>query len=403
MSNPKITVVIPTRERCDVLEYALRTATSQNYEHLEILVSDNCSGDDTAGVVQRANDRRIRYINPGRRLSMSHHWDFALEHVQDGWVTFVGDDDGLLPNSVRRIANIILQTDAKVIRTENCMFVWPGMPEHPNGQLIVPMAHGLERRSSAQWLQKVLAGMARYSQLPMIYNGGFIHRTVLEQIRSPAGTVFSSVNPDVYTAIAIARSIESYVYVREPLAIGGTSRHSNGHSAFSVSATRNKEAFQQFQSEGNIPFHADMPTMSDGSLPLSLQACVYEAYLQSGTVGCGMAEMNHQRQLAVILATAGKHRKSIEDWGRLFANRHGIDYPAAHRAAARLRPWLQGGEFSQKLKRAFGSVVTDKLPLSNIHDASIAAAVIRSKPGRTDSLRFLANESLKALGVRPGA
>ena len=62
MPAPKITVIIPTRERCDVLESSLRTVTSQDYDNLEIIVSDNCSTDDTEGVVRRANDQRIRYV-----------------------------------------------------------------------------------------------------------------------------------------------------------------------------------------------------------------------------------------------------------------------------------------------------------------------------------------------------
>ena len=114
MENPKITVIIPTRERAVVLENALRTVTSQDYKNLEIIVSDNYSMDGTDKVVEQAKDSRIRYLNTGKRLSMSHNWEFALSHVQDGWVTFIGDDDGLLPRAISRIAEIIQQTKAHV-------------------------------------------------------------------------------------------------------------------------------------------------------------------------------------------------------------------------------------------------------------------------------------------------
>jgi hypothetical protein len=178
------------------------------------------------------------------------------------------------------------------------------------------------------------------------------------------------------------------LFIREPLAISGTSMHSNGHSAFSVSTKRNLQAYSQFSSEGNIPFHLDMPTMEDGSLPLSLQACVYEAYLQSAPLGGGVDEMNHRRQLAVILATSGKRRAMIDAWSRKFAERHELDYDGANRAAGRLRPKLQVRALGQKLGRVLRSVVTDKLALRNVHEASIAAAVIRATPGRGDSVRF---------------
>jgi glycosyltransferase involved in cell wall biosynthesis len=190
MATPRITVIIPTRERCDVLESSLRTVTSQDYDNLEIIVSDNCSNDDTEGVVRRANDSRIRYLNTGERLSMSHNWEFALSHVEDGWVTFMGDDDGLLPGSISRIAEIVRATQAQAVRTEYCTFDWPGLPERPKGQLIVPLSGGMEKRNSHQWLCKALAGRVRYSQLPMIYNGGFIHFSLLRQIYDRMGSFF---------------------------------------------------------------------------------------------------------------------------------------------------------------------------------------------------------------------
>lgn len=400
MLAPKITVIIPTRERAGVLEAALRTVTAQDYENLEIIVSDNCGCDGTDAVVARANDGRIRYLNTGRRLSMSHNWEFALGHVREGWVTFMGDDDGLLPGGIRRVAEIIQATQAQVIRTEYCTYDWPGTPEHPQGQLIVPLSRGMERRNSRQWLNKVLNGQVRYSQLPMIYNGGFIHFSVLQRIKDGGGAFFSSVCPDVYTALAIARLTDEFLFVHEPLAINGTSKFSNGHSAFSVSAVRNQNAYQQFVSERNIPFHPDMPTMEDGSIPLSLQAGVYDAYLQSTPLGGGVKDMSHARQLAVILATSGKHRMSIDAWGKRFAQHHGLDYSSACKAAACLRPGLQARVLGQKLRRVLCSVVTDRLVLRNVHEASIAAAVLRAGTGRGDSLRFLTSELRRAFDLR---
>ncbi|GGJ99584.1 glycosyltransferase family 2 protein [Luteimonas terricola] len=403
MTSPKITVIIPTRERASVLGAALRTVTAQTYENLEIIVSDNNSGDGTDAVVQHANDSRIRYLNTGKRLSMSHNWEFALTHVREGWVTFMGDDDGLLPGAIHRMAEIIVETKAQVIRTEYCTYDWPGMLGRPYGQLIVPLTSGMESRNSRKWLKKALEGHVRYSQLPMIYNGGFIHFSVLQHIRDVMGVFFSSVNPDVYTAVAIARLTDDFLFVREPLAISGTSKYSNGHSAFSARASRNPQAYRQFLSEGNIPSHADMPTSKEGNMPTSLQACVYEAYLQSARLGGSVDSMNHARQLAVVLATSGKHRTAIDAWGQDFSHLHGLDYSRANRSAVHLRRKLESRWLGQKLVRVLRSVVTDRLALQNVYEASIAAGALRAAPGRMDSLRFLGNELRGAWRARINA
>ena len=390
MPEPRITIIIPTRERCDVLESSLRTAVSQDYENLEIIVSDNFSDDDTANVVRRANDRRLRYLNTGKRLSMSHNWEFALSHVDDGWVTFMGDDDGLIPGAISSVADIIRTTQAKAIRSNFCTYDWPSITGTPHGQLIVPLAKGLQMRETDRWLSKVMHGCAKYNQLPMIYNGGFIHISILRKIREETGLFFRSTNPDVFSAVAIARCIESYAYTDAPLAISGTSRHSNGYSYFSTNAQRDASPRKQFASEGNIPFHPGVPLCADGSIPLSLQACVYEAYMQSDALGGDIADVSPAQQLQIILAKAGKHRHSITEWGAAFAAMHGIDFAKALRSVAAKRCHLQSREWIRKTFNAANSVITDSLPIKNIHEASIAAGVIRSSPGRVDSLRFLA-------------
>ena len=78
MEQKPFTIIVPTRERADILIHTLRTCTMQDYDRLSILVSDNYSQDDTRAVVDSLRDPRIKYINPGRRLSMAHHYEFAF-------------------------------------------------------------------------------------------------------------------------------------------------------------------------------------------------------------------------------------------------------------------------------------------------------------------------------------
>jgi len=390
MTNaPKITVIIPTRERCDVLEASLRTVTAQNYDNLEIIVSDNFSADATADVVKRANDKRIRYLNTGKRLSMSHNWEFALSHVDDGWVTFIGDDDGLLPTSLSTVANIIESTGAKAIRSNFCTYDWPTMNGNEHGQLIVPLSSGYVLRDSSRWLSKVLRGHEKYNQLPMIYNGGYVHISVLNELRAKAGSYFLSVSPDIYSAVAVSSVIDSYIYSKEPLAISGTSKHSTGNSFFSTSKKCDPLPKNKFSNEENLPFHEDMPLCEDGSYPASLQACVYEAYLQSRLLRDQANEITHAQQLEVIMATSGKHRESINQWGKQFAAAHEINYSNAKRSAARMRIFLQPYAMARKVANAVNSVITETLPIKDIFEASIAASVIRCSPGRIDTLGFL--------------
>ncbi|WP_374252040.1 glycosyltransferase family 2 protein [Acinetobacter brisouii] len=392
MSNPKITIIIPTRERAEVLRYSLQTVMMQDYQNLEIIVCDNFSNDETEEIVKGANDARIRYINTGKRLSMSHNWEFALSHVTDGWVTFIGDDDGLLPGGIIKIVKIIQETNAYAIRTESCTYDWPGMPDYPNGQLVVPLTSGFEVRNSQAYLKKVLEGKEKYNQLPMIYNGGFIHIQLMNKIKDKVGSFFSSVNPDVYTAMALARLTENYIYVKEPISISGTSKYSNGYSAFSTNTQRNLEHYKKFLSEENIPLHKDIPPLRDGTIPLSLQACAYEAYLQSELVGGKILTMEHEKQLHILLATSEEHQDLINDWCSLFAEQHDLDYKQAYKKSIILRRKYQIRVFIRKLTRVLNSVVISHSSIRNIYEASIAAAIIIASPSRVDSAKYLFNK-----------
>src|SRR5438094_861105 len=102
MTAPIITVVIPTRERVATLRSTVATALDQRSRDLEVLVSDNASNDGTAAFIHTVADARLRYVNTGRRLSMSANWEFALEHVRGEYILIVGDDDALLPGALDR-------------------------------------------------------------------------------------------------------------------------------------------------------------------------------------------------------------------------------------------------------------------------------------------------------------
>jgi hypothetical protein len=379
-----VTVVIPTRERCDVLGKALQTVTAQTYDALEIIVSDNCSSDGTRDVVAAARDPRIRYLNTGRRLSMSHNWEFALSHVQRGWVTVLGDDDGLLPGAVAKLAELASTAGVEAIRSETCYYAWPTLPGPARGRLRVPLRSGLEVRSTRRWLDDVLQGRATYLEGPMLYTGGFVAVAALEKLRAATGAFYRSCIPDVYSAIAIASVTDRYLYVHEPLAVNGASKHSTGTSQLSAQRAAIGSPAQRFTTEGNIAFHADLPLGADGAYPPSLQALVYESFLQTLDLRDGTPHVDAAEQLCVILGAAGRHSAPVFEWGRLFACQHGLDFDAiAERAAvwrSRRRFRKLGARVSTALN-LYKSGARDPVP-SDVFEASLAAARIRATAPR---------------------
>ena len=286
----------------------------QDYDGLEILVSDNFSSDATEDVVRSTADPRIRYVNPGRRLSMSHHWEFALSHIKGGWITIIGDDDGLLPGALTRAANLWADLDVDALRSRVCEYTWPSLTGLEHGSLTIPLHSWCGVRDSALWLSKVLSGDASYVELPMLYNGGFVKSTVLDRLRQHGGSLYRSCSPDVYSAAAIASVVPRYGYSEVPFAINGASAHSTGTSYFSAGG--NTAPAIRFSSESNIPYHRDIPMTRHGGYPLSLQLVFYEAFLQCKHLRPPEDDTRHGEQLEIVLAKAAKGDLALRDWAK---------------------------------------------------------------------------------------
>jgi glycosyltransferase involved in cell wall biosynthesis len=164
--------------------YTLKNALSQDYDQFQVLVSDNASGDDTREKVGSINDSRLKYVNTVRRVSMSKNWEFALSHVDMGWITVLGDDDAILPGTLGKVNNIINKTGTSAIRSNGCSYRWPGFNDSNYGSLSISLKRGYETRDSGQMLQKVLDGKIHYNELPMLYNGGFISFDLVKKAKS---------------------------------------------------------------------------------------------------------------------------------------------------------------------------------------------------------------------------
>jgi glycosyltransferase involved in cell wall biosynthesis len=315
----KFNVIIPTRERADTLFYALKSISAQKYGNLEIWVSDNYSQDDTEEVVKRVGDSRIRYINTGRRISMSDNWEFALSHIKEGWAGFLGDDDGLMPDALVYLDKVISERKCEAVSCNFSNFSWPNNGFTDRARLNVPLRKGVLVRNSSAQLKKVLLGHIPYQQLPWLYHGGFAQIDTINRARNKGGLFFCSQIPDLYSAVALSCVTTEYLYILSPIAINGASRHSTGSSQFSKLG--NRIPSEKFRSELNIPFHERLV------LGKSLKILFYESYLQASHLHEDVFEVQLGEQLAIALAYA-KHSVCNDVMNNCIeiAKKNGIDF-----------------------------------------------------------------------------
>ncbi len=389
--NRKFTVVIPTRDRADTLLYAIKSALSQDYPDFTVLVSDNASEDNTPDVVSSIRDERLRYVNTGRRLSMSHNWEFALAHVPDGWVTVIGDDDAILPGALKRVSEMADGTGTQAIRANGCRYQWPTLRGGKYGALAVDLGRGYRKVDSGRALQAVLDGRMDYTKLPVLYNGGFISTDLIREAKSSRkdGLFFRSLTPDVYSAMVFSLLTDQYVYSDEPLAVNGASIHSGGTANFGIRVPHRKyDPSEKFWSEPNIPFHKSLPLDSNGRPVLSLHAMIYEAYLQAEDFhDRKQISVDAAQQLQIILKEPRIRAVELRAWAKSFAELHGIDRRGTvgpvSAALARVRNSLALMRIvAGTLIRGIRVLGSERQPMQNVHEASLlTSSILLSRPG----------------------
>jgi glycosyltransferase involved in cell wall biosynthesis len=95
--GPAVTVVIPTYERTRWLGDAIESVLAQTFTDFVLVVSDNASGPETAAVVARYEDARIRYVRLDDHVDLNTHFSLWLARVETPYVFLLPDDDLMYP------------------------------------------------------------------------------------------------------------------------------------------------------------------------------------------------------------------------------------------------------------------------------------------------------------------
>ncbi len=105
---PLISVCIPTFNMGSLIADAIHSVLYQQYPNMEILVLDNCSEDNTAEVVSRFSDKRIRYYRHDKTIDPYENANACLDLAKGEYIKYLGADDVLLPGVLEKQAKIFM-------------------------------------------------------------------------------------------------------------------------------------------------------------------------------------------------------------------------------------------------------------------------------------------------------
>lgn len=105
MSAPRVSVVVPTHNRRDLLIETLASVRDQTLADWELLVVDDDSSDGTAEYLDGLVDPRLRRFRPDKHGERSAARNLGLANAHADFIMFLDDDDLLRPNALRLLVS----------------------------------------------------------------------------------------------------------------------------------------------------------------------------------------------------------------------------------------------------------------------------------------------------------
>jgi len=113
--NPKVSVIIPTYNRPQLILKAIKSVLNQTYQNFEIIVVDDGPNDETKKAIENLKESKIKYIkiaeNPEIISAAARKRNIGVKNSSSDskYIAFLDDDDEWLPRFLEETVNELEQ------------------------------------------------------------------------------------------------------------------------------------------------------------------------------------------------------------------------------------------------------------------------------------------------------
>ncbi|MBI3511275.1 MAG: glycosyltransferase [Bacteroidetes bacterium] len=101
MKAPAVSVVIPLYNSAAFIGETIRSVLQQHFSELELIVVDDGSTDDSANVVKKINDSRLKYFHQ-KNKGVSAARNYGIKNASGKFIALLDADDVMLPENISR-------------------------------------------------------------------------------------------------------------------------------------------------------------------------------------------------------------------------------------------------------------------------------------------------------------
>ncbi len=100
LKQPKISICIPVYNCEKFIGAAIESVLAQSYKNYELIILNNCSTDNTAKIIGKYNDSRIRVVDQKINIGAAGNWNCALRESSGKYLKILCADDIIYPDCI---------------------------------------------------------------------------------------------------------------------------------------------------------------------------------------------------------------------------------------------------------------------------------------------------------------
>ena len=212
MAKPFFSIVIPTKNRPELLRDAIRSVLLQNFDDYELIVSDNFNDERTKKTVDEFKDNHhLNYIRAESELNIPDHWEFATKNTKGVYTLILIDRAFLGQGALRDIHDIIIESkEAPVFFWKYGYFdeqkkVLRGEKEEEGAQILKSknLLRNFGSTLDAHYLPRPHVGCYRFD--------------IVQKIKQNIGRLYLPFGPDYTSSLLALAYSDSVIYLPRPL------------------------------------------------------------------------------------------------------------------------------------------------------------------------------------------
>jgi glycosyltransferase involved in cell wall biosynthesis len=225
----KFSICIPNYNYARFLGRTLQSVLGQSFADLEVVVSDNCSTDDSVAVASATGDSRVRVHCNRANVGFAGNLDRAASRATGDWMILLSSDDLMFDGALAAYAAVAAALGERAGRTVLCSSVQIVDENDVLGEVHAVPRHAMfrpddvspelsriaggetYRLSSGELLRRALGAM----QNPLFFCATAYPRELYQRIEGYGGG--RSVGPDKWFNWRLLGAADEVVFIRRPL------------------------------------------------------------------------------------------------------------------------------------------------------------------------------------------